>query len=165
MNDDKKHGMSKIPKNIKNGMSDIRNVEAITNKQKLKLRCKCQHVDESGKTVLFRSDNKKSEYTGNPLFVCRICGSYLDIGEITDEDLAVAADTICRAADVIKMRLRPAQNEEDEESFKTMWKLQYMLKSDKFKDLFRAARRRNKNNRRSGNGDGMGFISGAPRSH
>ena len=163
MNEDKKSGFNQIPKTIKNNMSDIRNVEHITAKEKLKWRCKCQHVDESGKAVIFRSDNKHSEYTGNPLFVCRLCGSYLDIGEITEEDLEKAMDTVCRAADIIKLRLRPNQSEDDQENYKTMWKLQFMLKSNKFSDLFRAARRRNKNNRRS-SGDN-GFSSSAPRSH
>lgn len=160
---DNKKGLNKIPKEVKNGMNDIRNVEKVTVKEKLKLRCKCQHTDESGKTVLFRSGSETSPVTGNHLFVCKICGAYLDIGEITDEELERAIDTICRAADVIKMRLRTSQSEEDHESFKTVWRIQYMLKSGKFKDLFTAARRRNKNNnRRGGNSDG--FSIGAPRS-
>lgn len=160
---DNKKGTNKIPKEIKNGMNDIRNVEKVTVKEKLKLRCKCQHTDESGKTVLFRSGSEKSPITDNNLFVCKICGAYLDIGEITEEELERSIDTICRAADIIKMRLRTSQSEEDHENFKTVWRIQYMLKSGKFKDLFTAARRRNKNNNRRSGGDG--FSIGAPRSH
>ena len=74
--------VSGVSKRIKNDMSSIRDVENITAKQKLKLRCKCQHIDENGKTMLFRSENQKSDITGNPLFVCRLCGSYLDIYEV-----------------------------------------------------------------------------------
>lgn len=155
--------VSKVSKMIKNDMSDLRNVEAITAKQKLKLRCKCQHIDENGKTMLFRSENQRSDITGNPLFVCRLCGSYLDINELTEEDLKVAVDTVSRASDVIKMRLRPNLSEDDEAKYKKTWKLQYMMKSGEFTDLFKAARRRNKNNKRSnGGGD---FISGRPMSH
>lgn len=155
--------VSGVSKRIKNDMSSIRDVENITAKQKLKLRCKCQHIDENGKTMLFRSENQKSDITGNPLFVCRLCGSYLDIYEVTEEELKSAIDTISRAADVIKMRLRPNLSEEDAEKYKKIWKLQYLMKSGEFIDLFKAARRRNKNNKRSnGSGD---FISGRPMSH
>ena len=80
--------VSGVSKRIKNDMSSIRDVENITAKQKLKLRCKCQHIDENGKTMLFRSENQKSDITGNPLFVCRLCGSYLDIYEVTEEEVA-----------------------------------------------------------------------------
>ena len=89
---------------------------------------------------------------------------FLDFdGEVTEEELKSSIDTISRAADVIKMRLRPNLSEEDAEKYKKIWKLQYLMKSGEFIDLFKAARRRNKNNRRSG-GDN-GFSSSAPRSH
>lgn len=164
-NNNKKNGIGKIPKVIKNNMSDIRNVEKITAKEKLKLRCKCQHVDENGKTVLFRAEgqNSKSPITGNPLFVCRLCGSYLDIQEITEEQLDEAIDTISRAANIVKMRLRPNQSDDDLDNYKAMWKTQYLLLSGKFTDLFKAARRRSNKKRSSGN-DG-GFIAGSPMSH
>lgn len=168
---DKKKEFGKIPKEskgkgskiVKNNMVDLRNVERITNKQKVKWRCKCQHIDENGRSTVFRSDNKRSEITGNPLFVCRICGAYLDLGEITEEKLAEAMDTISRASDIIKFRLRPEQSDEDMENYKMIWKTQYMMKNGKFADLFKAALRRNKNKKRSG-GDG-GFTIGAPRNH
>ena len=44
--------VSGVSKRIKNDMSSIRDVENITAKEKLKLRCKCQHIDENGKTML-----------------------------------------------------------------------------------------------------------------
>ena len=75
---DIKKSKNKTGATIKNYMTDIRNAETIAAKEKTKLRCKCPHTDENGKALLFRSDNKKSEFTGNPLFVCRLCGAYLD---------------------------------------------------------------------------------------
>lgn len=154
---------NKIPKIIRNSMSDIRNVEKVTAKEKLKVRCQCQHVDEGGKAVLFKSDKEKSPYTGAPLFVCRICGQYIDISEITEEKLEDSMDTIARAGDIIKMRLRAEQNEEDEKNLKRVSKIIYDMRSGKFRDLFRAARKRNNNGRRNGGGGDSGFISGSPR--
>lgn len=161
MKDSKNKG-SKIPKIIRNSMTDIRNVEKVTAKEKLKIRCQCQHVDEAGKAVLFKSEKEKSPYTNAPLFVCRICGQYIDISEITEEKLDEAMDVIARAGDIIKMRLRPEQNEEDEKNLKRTAKIIYDMRSGKYRDLFRAARKRNNGNRRNGGGDG-GFISGSPR--
>lgn len=163
MKPDKKSVMGNIPKNIKNGMSDIRNVEKITAKEKIKLRCKCQHCDDSGHTMLFRSENLKSDITGNPLFCCRLCGAYIDIGEIADDELTRSIDTICRTANVIKMRLRPKQSEDDKEAYKLTWRIQYVLSNGKYVDLYKAARRRGKNKQRRSGGD-FGFTSGAPRS-
>lgn len=161
----KKSGAGKIPKIIKNNMMDIRNVEKITAKEKLKIRCKCQHVDENGRTMLFRADgpNSKSPVTGNPLFVCRLCGAYVDIQEITEDELVRSIDTICRASEHIKMRMRPAQSDADREKFKRTWKTELFLK-DEFSDLFKAARRRGNKRRSNGMGDG-GFIAGRPMSH
>ncbi len=162
MDGNKKKNSGKIPKIIKNNMTDIRNVEKIATKEKLKLRCKCQHVDESGRAVLFRADGQKSDITDHPLFVCRLCGSYLDIQEISEDELNRAIDTICRASDIIKMRLMPEKSEDDLKNYTKVWKNQYFIK-DRFADLFKAARRR-ANRRRSGGG-GDGFISGRPMTH
>ena len=159
---DKKKSKNKSGAMIKNYMTDIRNAELIAAKEKTKLRCKCSHTDENGKTLLYRSDNKKSEFTGNPLFVCRLCGAYLDIGELTEEDLASAIDKVACASEIIKMRLRPDINEDDEAAFKSVWKTEYFLK-DKFPDLFKAARRRN-TKKRNGHATGGGFIAGRPMS-
>ena len=163
MNDNKKSGKDKTATTIKNYMTDIRNAELITAKEKTKLRCKCPHVAENGKAMLFRSDNKKSDITGNPLFVCRLCGAYLDIGELDEDDLNTAIDRICRASDIIKMRLRPATSDDDANNYKAIWKIEYMLRSGKFSDLFKAARRRN-NKKRNNNGNNGGFIAGRPMS-
>ena len=158
---DKKSGKNKTPAMIKNYMSDIRNAEFIASKEKIKIRCKCPHVDENGKSTLFRSD-KKSDITGNPLFVCRLCGAYLDIGEITDDEIIKSIDTINRMCEIIKMRLRPEVSEDDDDDFKTVWKILYSLKGGKLSDLFKAARRRN-NKKRMGN-NGGGFTAGRPMS-
>lgn len=162
MKDDKKKGGHKIPKVIKNNMTDIHNVEKVTAKEKLKLRCKCQHIDESGKAVLFKSNDKKSDITGAPLFVCRLCGSYIDISELTEDELNKSIDNVCRAIDIVKMRLNSEKSEADHENYKTVWRIQYTLKSGKLTDLFKAARNRNKKNKRSNGFDG--FTVGAPRS-
>ena len=98
---DIKKSKNKTGATIKNYMTDIRNAETIAAKEKTKLRCKCPHTDENGKALLFRSDNKKSDFTGNPLFVCRLCGAYLDIGELTEEDLASAIDKVSCAAEIV----------------------------------------------------------------
>lgn len=162
MNDNKKSGKGKTAATIKNYMSDLRNAELITSKEKVKIRCKCPHTDENGKAMLFRSDNKKSDITGNPLFVCRLCGAYIDIGEISDEEVEKSADTLNRMCEIIKMRLRPETSEDDADNYKAIWKTQYMIRSGKLSDLFKAARRRN-NKKRSGNGGG-GFTAGRPMS-
>lgn len=163
MKDEKmKHGSNKAQKVIKNNMNDIRNVEKVTAKEKLKIRCQCQHTDESGKTMMFASHEKKSPYTGAPLFVCRLCGQYVDISEITEEELDKSIDTIARAAEIIKIRLRPERSDEDKKAYKRDVKVLYMMRSGQFMDLFKAARKRTKGNNRS-NRD-SGFISGNPRS-
>ena len=159
---DKKNVKDKTASTIKNNMSDIRNVEFIAAKEKTKLRCKCPHVDENGKTMLFRSGNETSEYSNNPLFVCRLCGAYLDIGELTEEDVNEAIDVIIRASEIIKMRLRPSTSEDDATNFKAVWKMMYFLKGGKFLDLFKAARRRNK--KRNGGSNNSGFTAGRPMS-
>ena len=159
---DIKKSKNKTGATIKNYMTDIRNAETIAAKENTKLRCKCPHTDENGKALLFRSDNKKSEFTGNPLFVCRLCGAYLDIGELTEEDLASAIDKVSCAAEIVKMRLRPDTSEDDADIYKSVWKTEYFLK-DKFLDLFKAARRRN-NKKRNNNSNNGGFIAGRPMS-
>lgn len=162
MNDNKKKNSGKSSKMIRNDMQDIRNIERITTKEKLRLRCKCQHVDEQFKPAVFRADGQKSDVTGHPLFVCRLCGAYLDLQEITEDDLNNAMDVMCRASEVIKLRLRPDKSEGDRSSLKKVWKFEYFMKSQ-FADLFKSARHR-QNSRRSNSG-GDGFISGRPMSH
>ena len=157
MNEVKKKNKSALM--IKNNMDDIRNVKLIAEKETTKLRCKCQHMDDSGSMMLFRSDDKKSDYTGAPLFCCRLCGAYLDISELDEDRLDHSIDDVCRSIEIIKMRLRPEVSEDDKDLLKKLAQTEFLFKSGKYMKLFRSARRRNNKKRNNNNNT---FFSGNP---
>lgn len=161
-NGGKKEVRNKEALNTKNYMIDIRNAEIIANTAKIKIRAKCSHTDENGRTVLFRAGDKKSNFTGNPLFMCRICGQYLDISDLSEDDLASAIDTVCRAGEIIKMRLVET-NENDQKMKKKIANLLFMFRSGKFEDMFRASRRRVTGKRHNNMGT-QTFMAGRPMS-
>lgn len=142
---DKQRGKNRIPIKIKNAATDLKTIEKTSRREKMRLQCKCPHTDESGKAALFRHQSETSPITGNPLFVCRVCGKYLDIYEITEQELNTAIDTIDRMTDIIKVRvnIRDDSSENDQKVYKRLWKNQEFLNGD-FRDLATAARKRNK---------------------
>lgn len=162
MKDNKSVSKNKNQKKVRNDMKDIITLRKISDKEAIKIRCKCQHTREDGSHALFRT-NEKSPFTERPLFHCEMCHAYVDIGTVDEEDLKRSIDTISRTIDIIKLRLKPDQNEEDHETYKLLWKFQFSLENGKILDLYHAAIRRNKNTRRNRNNDG--FTIGAPRSH
>lgn len=164
MDKDNKRPKNKIPIQIRNGTSDIKNIQKTASREMHRLQCKCSHTGEDGRPALFRHNSETSQITRNPLFVCRICGKYLDIYDISEEELNEAINRVDRMIDIIKIRMniRPDSPEGDIKTFKRLWKTQDFLTADGgFKDLARAARKRNKKKSGGGNGGG-GFVMGRP---
>lgn len=143
MPDERDQRRGKTAKIIRSYYDDLKTAEKATGFEKLKLRCKCPHQDDEGRVALIRSNNEKSPITGNPLFVCRMCGAYIDIAPIEDEELDKAIDSISRMSEVIKMRLNGSKSEKDEKAYKKVVRTQFFLKAQ-FMDLAKAARNRNK---------------------
>jgi len=162
MPDEKDVRRGKNAKIIRSYYDDLKTAEKATALEKLKLRCKCPHQDSEGKVALIRSGSEKSPITGNPLFVCRMCGAYVDISTITDEDLTTAIDSISRMSEVIKMRLNGSKSEKDEKAYKRVVKTQFFLQAQ-FMDLAKAARNRNK--KKGKGGGGSRFNAERPTTH
>lgn len=156
--DTKKNKYGKPVKVIKAGMDDLRNIKKIAKKEEVKIQCKCQHVDEYGKSALFRS-KKKSDTTGNTLFCCHICQDYIDIAPISSSEMDDAVDKVITGINMIKFRLQPQQSESDRKLFKSFAKMEYILKSGKYKELFDKASQ--PGNKRKSNSMGN-FVTGAP---
>ncbi len=159
--DEKRIGKQAIQ--IKNNFAEIRDARKVLDKTELKNQCKCPHVDDRGSTSMYRS-NVKSEVSGNPLFVCRLCGCYLDIGEITEEEMTSAFDITNRMMHIVKMGLKQSNSEKDAELLHDLASMQKFFLS-RFVDLAKATRRKsrkNRNNGGGGNGSDGRYSAGRP---
>lgn len=162
MPDEREQRKDRNAKIIRSYYDDLKVAEKATALEKLKLRCRCPHQDPEGRVALIRSSNEKSPFTGNPLFACRMCGAYVDISSIDDEELNKAIESISRMSEVIKMRLNGSKSEKDEKAYKKVVRTQFFLKAQ-FMDLAKAARNRNKKKNKGGNGSR--FNAGRPTTH
>lgn len=128
--------------------------ERATSNLRVKIQCDCSHRDANNAFVLMPLTGqhaKKSPYTNNPLFRCKICGAYIDIGTINEADIKIAIDRIWNLLNVTKMRLDPT-SEKDAKLRKRIAKLLYRqqtLVPDCYKMIQRS---NNKKKKKSGSG-------------
>ena len=132
----------------------IRNKKATDNLE-VKIQCDCSHRDANNAFVLLPltgQNAKKNPYTNNPLFRCKICGAYIDIGTIKEEDIKIALDRIWNLLNVTKMRLDPT-SEKDAKLRKRIAKLLYRqqtLVPDCYKMITRSNNKKKKKSNSSG---------------
>lgn len=124
--------------------------ERAMGKVRLQFQCKCAHRDANGSFALNvpGPNSKKSQYTGAPLYRCRVCKKELDISNISEEEFMKALDTINRVYDLSKMYL-DLRSEKDQEMLKTLSKQQYRINStlvDAFKTIRKGGNKKKKNN-------------------
>lgn len=121
-------------------------------KVRLQFQCKCPHRDANGSFALAvpsGQNSKKSQFTGAPLYRCRVCKKELDISNISEEEFMKALDCINRVYDLSKMYL-DLHSEKDQETLVTLSKQQYRMNAmlpDAFRTIRKGGRRKkNKNN-------------------
>lgn len=118
-------------------------------KVQLQYMCKCAHRDANGSFALSVPSGpnpRKSQYTGAPLYRCRVCKRELDISNISEDDFNRSLDCINRVYDLAKMYL-DLRNEKDRELLKTLSKQQYRMNSllpDAYKTIRKGGHKKNK---------------------
>ena len=75
-------------------------------KVQLHFQCKCAHRDSNGSFALNvpGQNPKKSQFTGAPLYRCRVCKKELDISNISEDEFMKALDLVNRVCDLSKIR-------------------------------------------------------------
>ena len=121
-------------------------------KVRLQFQCKCAHRDANGSFALSVPSGpnaKKSQFTGAPLYRCRVCKKELDISNISAEKFNEAMDLINRVYDLSKMHL-DLRSEKDQETLAALSKQQYRLNStlpDAFNTICKGGKKKkNRNN-------------------
>ncbi len=125
-------------------------------KVRLQFQCKCAHRDANGSFALNvpGQNAKRSQYTGAPMYKCRVCKKELDISNISEEEFMKALDCINRVYDLSKMYL-DLRGEKDQEMLKTLSKQQYRINStliDAFKTIRQGGRKKKQKNNNPMNG-------------
>jgi hypothetical protein len=120
-------------------------------KVQLQFQCKCAHRDSNGSFALAvpsGQNPKKSQYTGAPLYRCRVCKKELDISNISEEEFMKSLDVINRVCDLSKMYL-DLRSEKDQETLKAFSKLQYRMNSmvpDAYKTIRKGGHKKKQGN-------------------
>ena len=120
-------------------------------KVKLHYQCKCAHRDPNGSFALNTpgQNSKKSQFTGAPLYMCRVCKKSLDISNIPEEKFNEAMAIIDSVCDLSKMYLN-LSTEKDLDLLKDIAKLQYKINNmvpDMYKTIRKGGnKKKNKNN-------------------
>ena len=128
-------------------------------KVRLQFQCKCAHRDANGSFALSvpSSNSRKSQYTGAPMYRCRVCKKELDISNISEEDFYKALDCINRVYDLSKMYL-DLKSEKDQETLVALSKQQYRLNS-LLPDAFNTIRKGGKKKKNRNNNPMSDFMS------
>lgn len=98
MSRDKKRMNSEYQR-ISKAMEEVASVDKQSARARIKVRARCPHAKVPGTPELVR----KNTSDGKVEWYCRNCGEKISLERISDDDLKKAIQTVCDAANIVKI--------------------------------------------------------------